>query len=1002
VSSLNDNSRLTGKKYWRSLDELAGTPEFKEWLHREFPQGASEWDNSWSRRSFLTLMGASMALAGLAGCRRPVEKIVPYVHAPEEVMPGIPLHYATTMPFGASNYGVVVESHEGRPTKIEGNKQHPSSRGKTNSQMQAAILDMYDPDRAPYILNKGAQSDWAKFVTWWQEQYLALEKTGGKGLAVLSEPFASPTMARFRRDFLKKFPKARWIAWEPINDENIYGGVRLATGRDYQPVHHYDKARVVLSLDSDFLMSESEAVAASLGFADGRRMKEPTDDMNRLYVVEPLMTLTGGMADHRLRLRSREVGAFALALAGELQKQGLKIDALRNVTIPAAPGESEKWLQPLAKDLLRAKGQSVIVAGRRQPANVHAVVLAVNEALGNLGTTVGLADTPDTLRSSTDDFEELVGGMKGGRVEYLFVIGGNPSYDAPVDFDFHAAMKKVPHTIRVGLHPDETGRNVEWNINRAHFLESWGDARAVDGTLSVTQPMIEPLYGGKSDVEMAALLATGRDLRGYDVVRETWGGFVKGNFEDNWKKILHDGAMGNSALEAKKPGIDTNRVADTATRLNIKNDHDLELIFHPCYKVYDGRQANNGWMQELPDPITKISWDNVATMSVATARDLGVKKGDLIRLQVDNREVTMPAWIVPGQAHKTIGVALGYGRMKAGRVGDNVGVDCYALRTAAMPLVAYDLKVSATGETYELADAQHHGSMEGRPIIREATLAEYREDPEFAKEMVEHPPLRSPWTEPDYTKGYQWGMSIDLTTCTGCNACTIACQAENNIPIVGKTQVGKGREMHWIRVDRYYEGDIDKPAMLHQAMPCQQCENAPCEQVCPVAATVHDKEGLNVMVYNRCIGTRYCSNNCPYKVRRFNFFNYTNNYPDTIKMAQNPDVTVRSRGVMEKCSYCVQRINRGKKAAKLENRTVRDGEVVSACQQACPADAIVFGNINDPESRVTKIKKQARDYALLAELNTKPRTTYLAKIRNPNPDLEPPVAKPAGEHAEDS
>ncbi|MBU2534528.1 MAG: 4Fe-4S dicluster domain-containing protein, partial [Alphaproteobacteria bacterium] len=762
---------------------------------------------------------------------------------------------------------------------------------------------------------------------------------------------ASPSMASFRRDFLKKFPKARWIAWEPVNDENIYEGARLATGRDLQPINHYDKARVILALDSDFLHSESEAVAASLGFADGRRVKTPQDDMNRLYVVEPLMTLTGGMADHRLRLRSREVGSFALALAVELKKQGLKIDSIDGVTAPTTPGDSEKWLTPLAKDLLRARGESLVTAGRRQPAAVHALVTAINEALGNLGKTIDMVDTPDTLRSNTASLRELVDGMKSGQVEYLFVMGGNPAYDAPVDFEFAAALKKVPHTVRVGMHQDETGQDVEWNINRAHFLESWGDALAVDGSPSVIQPMIEPLYGGKADVEIAGLLATGRDMRGYDIVRDTWGKIINGNFEERWKKVLHDGVLADSSLEPSKPKIDSDAVARTLTGLDLKSDSDLEIIFHPCNKVYDGRQANNGWMQELPDPITKLSWDNVATMSVATARELGLKNGQMVRLQLDKREVTMPAWIVPGQAHKTVGVAFGYGRTKAGRVGNKVGVDSYVLRTSAMLSAGFGLQVLPTGETYELADAQHHGSMEGRPIIREATLDEYREDPEFAKEMVEHPPLRSSWTEPDYSKGYQWGMSIDLTTCTGCNACAIACQAENNIPIVGKTQVGKGREMHWIRVDRYYEGDVDQPSMLHQAMPCQHCENAPCEQVCPVAATTHDSEGLNVMVYNRCIGTRYCSNNCPYKVRRFNFFSYTDNFPDTIKMAQNPDVTVRSRGVMEKCSYCVQRINRGKKAAKLENRTVRDGEIVSACQQACPADAIVFGDINDPDSR---------------------------------------------------
>jgi len=989
VSSVNDKAQPDGRQYWRSLDELSGKPEFKDWLHREFPQGASEWNNGWSRRNFLTLMGASLALAGLAGCRRPEEKIVPYVEAPEEIVPGIPLQYATTMTDGVSACGLVVESHEGRPTKIEGNKLHPSSRGKTDARTQAAILDMYDPDRSRFVRHDGAQSTWAEFVTFWQERFVEFDRTKGEGLAVLSEPFSSPSLAGLKREFMSRFPRARWVAWEPVADENIYAGIRLATGRDYQPVYDYRRAKVVLSLDSDFLLTESEAVAATFGFADGRRVESEKDSMNRLYMVEPLFTTTGAMADHRLRVRAAEVGQFALALAGELQSQGLSIKGLGGVDIPSVPEGGKSWLTPLAKDLIANRGESLVVAGRRQPAAVQALVVAINEALGNLGQTVTLIEHKDIARSSTADLTALAASMQGGQVSTLLMLGGNPVYNAPVDLDFAGAMKQVAHTIHLSSHVDETSAVVTWHINRAHFLEHWGDARAVDGTVSIIQPMIEPLFDGKSDLELAALIATGRDQRGYDLVRETWRKAIRGDFEPQWRKALHDGVLADSAIKPSGVRIDSGAVKRAI------NDHhwtteskDLEVIFHPCYTLGDGRQANNGWLQELPDPITKLSWDNVATMSVQTARDLGVKNENLVTCTLGGREVTLPVWIVPGQTTGTVGIALGYGRTNAGRVGSTVGVNTYTMRSRTAPYFGFGLSVMLTGRSYELANVQDHGAMEGRSIVREATLGEYREHPEFAKEAVEHPPLVSLWDDRPYDKGYQWGMSIDLSTCTGCNACTVACQSENNIPIVGKEQVRNGREMHWIRIDRYFTGDVDQPDMVHQAMGCQHCENAPCEQVCPVAATVHDKEGLNTMVYNRCIGTRYCSNNCPYKVRRFNFFNYTKDYPEIVKMAQNPDVTVRSRGVMEKCSYCVQRINRVKKTAKLEDRTVRDGEIMSACQQACPADAIVFGNVNDPESRVSSLKKRNRDYALLGELNTKPRTTYLAKLRNPNPDIK--------------
>lgn len=1008
MSSINDKKNLTGRKYWRSLDDLAGKPEFDRWLHREFPQGAAEWDNRWSRRNFLTLMGASLALAGLAGCRRPEEKIVPYVKAPEEVLPGIPLHYATTMPNGSSPIGLLVESHEGRPTKIEGNSKHPSSLGGTTAQMQASILDLYDPDRSQFVQNSGTQSSWAEFTAFWRERFVEFQDTGGEGLAVLSEPFSSPTMARLKRRFEKQFPRARWVAWEPVSDENIHAGYAAATGKNVRPIFNYDKARVILSLDADFLLTETDSVRATKGFSSGRHIESEKDNMNRLYVVEPLFTITGANADHRLRLSSGEVGAFALALAGELQKQGLSIPGLDDMTIPEAPAGGAAWLTPLAKDLIQARGASLVVAGRRQPQAVQVLAAAINEALENLGATVTLVKNDDTLLSKHEDFARLTSAMAAGEISTLVMLGVNPAYNAPADIDFKTARRNVTHTIHVGSHVDESAEDVEWHVPRAHFLETWGDARSADGTLSVVQPLIEPLFNAKGDAEIAAVLATGEDLRGYDIVRETWKQYLRGSFENQWRTVLHEGLLAGSEPEPEKTGLRSGEVASTLKAHSFAaaapGPSDLEVVFHPCNTVGAGTRANNGWLQELPDPISKLAWDNAATMSIKTARELGVKNEQLITVGYDGRELTLPVWIVPGQAHHTIGLALGYGRTSAGRVGNGVGFDTYRLRSSSADF-ARGASVAKTDGRHALATTQDHGAMEGRPIVREATLEEYRKHPEFAREAVEVPEFPesfrkksdrvvteypSSWEEPSYAKGYQWGMSIDLTTCTGCNACTLACQSENNIPVVGKEQTRNGREMHWIRVDRYFTGDVDEPQAVHQAMPCQHCENAPCEQVCPVAATVHDSEGLNVMVYNRCIGTRYCSNNCPYKVRRFNFFNYTNEYPDIVKMAQNPDVTVRSRGVMEKCSYCIQRINRARHTAKVEKRDIREGDVITACQQACPADAIAFGDINNPDSKVVKVKKRNRDYALLGELNTQPRTTYLAKVRNPNPEIKTP------------
>ncbi len=983
---------LQGKDYWRSLDQLAETPEFRKYLENEFPEGIGE-DNTFSRRNFIALMGASMALGGLlGGCRRPIEKIIPYVIPPEEIVPGVANRYATTMPFSNSAYGLIVESHEGRPTKIEGNPDHPSTMGMSNVFLQASILGLYDPDRSRAVLHDGEEAEWAEFAEFWNGQNEKFSKNRGEGLAVLSEPFSSPTLARLAGQFKRKFPKAKWVAYEPAGDENIYEGVKIASGKALRPVYHYNKAKVILSLDSDFLYSEAENITAAKGYADGRRLKSEKDDMNRLYMVESGFSVTGGMADHRMRLRGKLVGSFAAALIRELGAQGVRIDSIfPNISFITAPEFDRKWIKTLARDLIDNKGKSLVVAGNRQPAGVHAMVYAINYALGNNGNTVEYYSMNDSLISNRAEFASLTDDMQEGRIDTLIILGGNPVYDAYSDLGFESAMKKVENKVHLGSHADETSQDANWHIPQTHYLENWGDAVSAHRIKSVVQPMIAPLYDGHSVYELANLIAMGEDKSGYDIVRETWGGIIKSDFEKNWNRVLHDGLYKDQKSSAKKAGLNSGSIKNHLKK-NISSYHsvlgdDIEISFAVSPAVYDGRYANNGWLQELPDPITKLAWDNAALISHNTAEKLDVNNEDLIEIEYRGKKIEAPVWVVPGHVDNSIILTLGYGRKSCGKIGDDVGYNAYHLRNSDAPAFDTGVSINKTGSKYKLASTQDHSSMEGRPIVREATLEEYRDHPAFAPDMVEHPPLKNLWDDHSYEEGYQWGMTIDLNSCIGCNACTIACQSENNIPIVGKDQVSLGREMHWIRLDRYFTGDVENPEMVHQPVACQHCENAPCEQVCPVAATVHDKEGLNTMVYNRCIGTRYCSNNCPYKVRRFNYFNLTKDTPESMKMAQNPDVTVRSRGVMEKCTYCIQRISEAKIKAKADGKSVADGEIVTACQQACPTNAIVFGNINDPESEVSKIKSQNRNYELLKELNVRPRTSFLARVRNPNPEL---------------
>jgi MoCo/4Fe-4S cofactor protein with predicted Tat translocation signal len=981
-----------GKQFWQSLEELAESRQYMDFLHNEFPYDLEKTGTGVSRRDVLKLMGASAALAGLTACTKlPPEKIVPYVQAPEEFIPGKPLFYATSLPFGGVANGVLVESHMGRPTKVEGSPQHPGSLGAADIFAQASALTLYDPDRSQVVVHNGRIENWSAFLGAISELRPGLLATQGRGFRLLTETLTSPSLAAQLAELLKQFPKAQWHQYEPAGRDNARAGAQLAFGEYIETQYRFDRAEVILSLDSDFLVAGAGSVRYAHDFADKRRVTGPESAMNRLYVVESTPSVTGAQADHRLPLRAMEIEWFASSLG---EKLGVK-------EFSAVSGPAHPWLEALARDLQSHRGSSVVLAGDAQPPIVHALAHAMNFALDNVGKTVvysGPIEASPTAQ--TQSLESLVADMRTGEVETLVILSSNPVYTAPADLDFKENLLKVNQRIHLGLYEDETAEQCNWHIPEAHFLESWGDARAYDGTVSTVQPLIAPLYDGKSAYELLAALLGQPGLTSHEIVREYWKSQrSEKNFEAFWETTLHDGIMAGTAFPPKTVALKKDLGKSPSPPAE---NGGLEIVFRPDPTVWDGRFSNNGWLQECPKPLTKLTWDNAALVSPATAERLKVENGDVVELRYRGRTVYAPIWIMPGQADKSVTVHLGYGRRRAGRVGSGAGFNAYELRTSDQPWFGAGLEIQKTGQRYPLATTQHHHiiSQEGkeveeesvaaerRELLRVAKLEEFRKNPNFAKDPAELTTQAESLYPPyDYSQGYQWGMAIDLNSCIGCNACVVACQAENNISVVGKEQVIAGREMHWIRVDTYYDGGLGNPRMYNEIVPCMQCENAPCEVVCPVGATMHSPEGLNEMIYNRCVGTRYCSNNCPYKVRRFNFFLYSDWTTPSLVGLRNPDVTVRSRGVMEKCTYCIQRINSVKIKAEEQDRPIKDGEILTACQQTCPAQAIVLGNINDPDSRVSKLKAQSRNYSLLAELNTRPRTTYQAKLRNPNPEI---------------
>jgi MoCo/4Fe-4S cofactor protein with predicted Tat translocation signal len=1079
VSPMNDSMQppaaapaveANGTTYWRSLGELENSPEFQDIVAREFPEGITEAPDEVSRRGFLGVIAASVALAGLTSCRKPETKILPFNKRPEGFRPGIPSFYATTLNRDGFGIGVLVKSSDGRPTKIEGNPDHPSSLGGSDLRLQAELLQLYDPGRSHKAMGPNshehaaddghgeahgathgapAESDvWTEFYGLWDTLSKELLNKQGDGLHIVMPPSASPTLqsmvARIKGG---SFPKARFHTWTAVHADQEIAGAQKAFGRPLTTHYDFSKADVVLSLDSDFLASEGNNLRNARAWGQTRREPKPGQKLSRLYVVESVFSTTGTAADHRFRTRTIDIPAVAGALAKALAVGGGSdlANALGAFGSESFVKNGKNWLEAIAKDLQAARGRCIVIAGPRQPASVHALAHAINHALGNVGQTVTYTAVPEGLQAGcVASMQELRAALEQPNgIDMLVCLGVNPVLDAPSDFKFAELLKKAKHTVHLGAYHDETGSECQWHLPLAHELECWGDSRAHDGTVAIQQPLVLPLHGGVSPIEFLAFLnqepnfeglVSARDaVFGYELVKAYWQTTSGApDFANGWwPKALNDGLVAGSGFATES--VTPNFASIAADLPKPAKTAGIEVVLRACPKMGDGRYANNSWMQEIPDPLTKLSWDNAALVSMATARQLGVQNGDFLQITANGASLQIPAWILPGHADDSITIHLGWGRKmpESCKVARDAGFNAYPLRTAASQWVITGAQVAKTGDNYPLVCTQEHGTMVGRALVRETTKA-VNDDPKTSRWAPMMSPLdkaarlhdehgtekdvaKSLWVErfdprrndPEVKKSpYQWGMVIDLNACTGCTACIAACVAENNIPMVGKIQVARNREMFWIRTDRYFTSVAEAkknndyndklemaedPQVANMPVPCMQCENAPCESVCPVAATTHSPDGLNDMVYNRCIGTRYCSNNCPYKVRRYNYLDYLGNVPDTKRMAFNPDVTVRSRGVMEKCTYCVQRINGGRIQAKLSGKKVGDGkddvQVTTACAQACPTQAITFGNIIDTSSKVARLKALDLNYGLLSDLNTKPRTTYLGRVRNPNPEL---------------
>lgn len=1061
-------ANTSGPEYWRSLDELAQTDTFKEYIHNEFPEHASAPLNNVTRRNFLQVMGATLAFAGVTtGCaRQPNETIHPYVKMPEELVPGKPRFYATTFVQDGYANGVIVENHMGRPTKIEGLPEHPSTAGGADSQTQASILDLFDPDRLTTVTKNGNIKKWDNFVAEARAALADYSLNDGAGVAILTETITSPTLAAQLQQLKEMYPKAGWYQFSPTSRDNAKDGSKLAFGEVADVIFDFTKAKRIVSLDSDFLDSGPGHMRYSADFSKARDVvdddapsgasanhgedaaeggsESESDDVHsdavdpnfhsalpRMYAFESSSNIVGASADHRWPLRPSQIEAVARLLAARLGGGSVDEEALD------LPANVKEAVGVIVTDLLEHEGESLVVVGDHQPAAVHALGHVINNVLGNVGETVNYIDPVEANPvNQVAQLQELVSNMDAGDVKFLVIIDANPVYTAPADLNFLEALEKVPLRAKLGRYQDETATYCHWQIPGLHYMETWGDARGHDGTVSVIQKQVEPLYGGKSASQLLSALLDESERSDYDILRDYWMGVANSEtFESDWVQALSAGFVAGTATALTRPPLRENAIP--AYQPTSLGEDELEVVFLPDPCIGDGTYSNNAWLQELPKPMSKLTWDNAVVIGYSTALHLNLKNEDLVEVSVNGRTVQGPVWVQPGQASNTVTLHQGFGRESVGLVGVStedypLGFNAYQVQTSDAPTIGSGVKLTNLGKTYPLARTEQHYNMEGRDLVRHFTHAEYDAHPDWVVQGRDHdhhvPGYEETMLKPDEKKwdGYAWGMTIDLNKCTGCNACITACQSENIIPVVGKTEVMKGREMHWIRVDRYFSAkraglkygvgekgksedtleELDNPTVYYQPVPCQQCENASCELVCPVSATVHSKEGLNDMVYNRCIGTRYCSNNCPYKVRRFNFYHYsrtplgsrgdrvkmynpkqTHIFPDSLKPMRNPDVTVRTRGVMEKCTYCVQRINLARIDSKISGDAIPDGRIQMACQQACPSKAIEFGDINNHDSIVTHKKQLKRNYSILGELNTKPRTTYLARLTNPNPEI---------------
>jgi MoCo/4Fe-4S cofactor protein with predicted Tat translocation signal len=1004
TASPRPQSPQSGRTYWRSLEQLQETPEFQEFLHREFPVAASEFPDGVSRRRWLQLMGASFALSGMTGCWK-AEKIYEFVQRPANRIPGVPQKFASSYELGGFVYPLVVTCFDGRPVKVEGNKEHPLSLGATDLFAQALPLQMYDPDRARGVRARDGRGwidrTWDGALEVLAGALKSAETNDGAGLRVLAEASSSPTRTRLQQQWQAKFPASKWITYEPISRDHVIAGSELAFGRPVRAHYDLSQSKIIVSLDSDLFGAHPAKLKHTRQWA--ARRDPAAGEMNRTYVVESVYTSIGSSADHRLAVKASQVASVLEDLEA-LVDRGLGGEVIAQ---PASTALMDQFLAAAAADLVANPGHSVIAVGPRQPAEVHARAHRLNSKLGNLGKTVLLTEETAGL-TGLAGLQQLTADLTAGLVDTLVVLGGNPAYASPTGLNVAEAIRRARLSVHLTEAENETTAACGWLLPNAHPFESWGDGRTHDGTYTLRQPMIAPLFDGKSDLEFLSLLMGG-SADGQEIVRTTASTLLPADrAEKNWRKLVHDGFWPGAAAPvsvAVKADLSLSAAAEPSA-------DDLELVLCSSPAVYDGRFANNGWLQETPDLLTKITWDNAAILAPKTADQLGVRHGSVLKVSVGDASLDLPVFVLPGHPIGSIAVALGYGRTVAGKIGGQVsegiapvGKNAYAFLSAAGgAVITKGVTAKAAGGSYVLATTQDHHAIDtvgmqeiqGRigELVREASLATYTAHPDFAQHMVHHPPLESLWPEKPSDEGRAWGMAIDLSKCIGCNACLVACQSENNVPIVGREQIRRGREMHWIRVDRYFRGNVDEPEVVTQPVTCHHCENAPCEQVCPVAATAHSPEGLNDMAYNRCVGTRYCANNCPFKVRRFNFFDFNKKYEqantELQQMMLNPEVTVRERGVMEKCTYCIQRIAAVRITAKNEQRGIRDGEIVTACQEACPAGAISFGDLNDQQSQVRADHANPRAYAMLAELNIKPRTKYLARIRNPHPWLAKP------------